>query len=64
MRNSIAPYLPIGMKLAIIRSKINADRIYFPGFFYKLLRRRLRAKTVFDSQQIIAVFSINVSEGA
>jgi hypothetical protein len=65
MRNSIAPYLPIGIKLASIRSKISADEIYFPGFvFYKLLSRRLRAKTVFDSQPFIAVGSINFSEGA
>lgn len=64
MRNSIAPYLPIGIKLASIRSKISADRIYFPGFFYKLHSRRLRAKTMFDSQPFIASFSINFSEGA
>ncbi len=65
MRSSIAPYLPIGIKLANIRSKISADQIYFPGFvFYKLLSRRLRAKTVFNSQPFIAVGSIKFSEGA
>jgi hypothetical protein len=65
MRNSIAPYLPIGTKLASIRSKISADPIYFPGFvFYKLFSRRLGAKTMFVSQPFNASFSINFSEGA